>query len=248
VWIRKPRVRGILSCAIGGACAAGALVLVPHIASSQFAMLSGTREKDFGLVTLGPQHVLLNHDFLLRNEGRSTIEIVDVKESCGCLDAQVMPSRVPPGGDVRVTTGIRLHSPGVRRETVTLLFAGEVPPVQLSLVATAAPANVFTAHERHVNFAPGKDSVVHLSLLRSHQSERPDEPVFEVPPSVEVSFDGWTLIHSGDPSRAHPERWSGAVRVRAVNSAGNDALLSSDLRASMPGAPELLVTLGVAVQ
>lgn len=50
----------------------------------------------------------VEHTFVLRNEGDLTLEITQVRPSCGCTVASISERSVPPGGESRVTARLSL--------------------------------------------------------------------------------------------------------------------------------------------
>lgn len=50
----------------------------------------------------------VEHEYLLRNNGKLTLEISQVRPSCGCTVANISEKSVPPGGESRVTARLSL--------------------------------------------------------------------------------------------------------------------------------------------
>ncbi|MBN2196477.1 MAG: DUF1573 domain-containing protein [Polyangiaceae bacterium] len=76
----------------GGAPSATALASPPHIVVEPSS-------HDFGKVLEGEQ---LTHVFVVKNTGGESLEIDDVRTSCGCTAAVVEQKSVPPGGSTKV--------------------------------------------------------------------------------------------------------------------------------------------------
>ena len=91
----SPVMQLIVAIILGGhlSCIAGTKELLPRAATVpkiQFASM----EYDFGKVEAG---VVVKYDFVFTNTGRATLEIRDVRPSCGCTTAGKWDTDVKPG-------------------------------------------------------------------------------------------------------------------------------------------------------
>ena len=59
--------------------------------------LEGVRRHEFALGTLVNGRVKFDHTFVLTNTGSSTIEIGNIRTSCGCTVAELSPRSLVPG-------------------------------------------------------------------------------------------------------------------------------------------------------
>ncbi len=60
---------------------------------------------DFGTVE---SSVVVEHEFIVRNDGDLTLEIKNVRPSCGCTVANISERNVPPGGTTRIGSRLSL--------------------------------------------------------------------------------------------------------------------------------------------
>lgn len=92
---------------------------------------------DFGQVRQG---AMVRHSFVLRNTGRTSLIIQQVRTSCGCATGRAPSQAIDPGQtaelDVAFHTGGRL---GPQDKTVTVVAAG-APPLVLRLTGVVTSA------------------------------------------------------------------------------------------------------------
>ena len=77
-------------------------------------------EPDFNF---GPQHnnQSIDHTFVIRNEGDSTLEITNIRSSCGCTVGNVSSRSVEPGATSEITASYNLRGrQGRQRSTLTI--------------------------------------------------------------------------------------------------------------------------------
>lgn len=73
---------------------------------------------DFGTVD---SSVTVEHTYVLKNEGDLTLEISNVKPSCGCTVANITERSVPPGGETKVTARLALQGrSGQQHKSITV--------------------------------------------------------------------------------------------------------------------------------
>ena len=80
----------------GGATPVKPVAVHPSVAPGAGPRIEfGEREHDFGEVQAGQK---FQHTFVFTNTGLSTLEILQVRPSCGCTTAGEWDKRVEPGG------------------------------------------------------------------------------------------------------------------------------------------------------
>ena len=63
----------------------------------------------------------VEHTFLLKNEGDLSLEIRQVRPSCGCTVASISQNTIPPGGQAEVTTRLSLRGrQGAQHKTISV--------------------------------------------------------------------------------------------------------------------------------
>jgi hypothetical protein len=110
---------------------------------SNFDVVNGAKiylpetEHDFGKVENGK---VVNYDFKIENQGKSTLEIKDIKTSCGCTAAMVSNKSIEPGQDgiIKVELNTKGHT-GKMVRTVTIKSNDpKVPASTLTIYADVA--------------------------------------------------------------------------------------------------------------
>lgn len=83
---------------------------------------------------------VVEHTFVIRNEGDLTLEIKRVHASCGCTVVQTSSRSVPPGGTAEITARLNLHGRrGPQHKTITVESNDpQQPRLILSLKGIAA--------------------------------------------------------------------------------------------------------------
>lgn len=93
----------------------------------------------------------VEHDYVIRNEGELSLEILSVKPSCGCTAASPSQKIIPPGGEgsVHATFGLQNRS-GYQDKSITVTCSDPArPTLLLRLHGTAVqsvravPSSVF---------------------------------------------------------------------------------------------------------
>ena len=81
----------------------------------------------------------VEHTFILKNEGDLSLEIKQVRPSCGCTVANISQNTIPPGGQAEVTTRLSLRGrQGAQHKTISVESTDpKQPTLVLSLEGTA---------------------------------------------------------------------------------------------------------------
>ncbi len=117
-----------------------ALVLVacggrPHIEVGETTF-------DFGDVVNGE---IVTRDIVVRNTGSADLVIEEVSTSCGCTQAEVEPTRIPPGGEgvLHIAFDSGAHGPQLTGQLMRQVFIvsndPEAPEVVVEFTAHVLP-------------------------------------------------------------------------------------------------------------
>jgi hypothetical protein len=81
----------------------------------------------------------VEHTFILKNEGDLSLEIKQVRPSCGCTVANISQNTIPPGSQAEVTTRLSLRGrQGAQHKTISVESSDpKQPTLILSLEGTA---------------------------------------------------------------------------------------------------------------
>ena len=81
----------------------------------------------------------VEHDYVLRNEGNLTLEILGVRAACGCTAAKPAENLVPPGGETTVHVNLDLRGRnGMQIKTITVQSNDpQTPLLNLQIRGTA---------------------------------------------------------------------------------------------------------------
>ena len=73
---------------------------------------------DFGSVD---SQAVIDHTFVFRNVGDTTLEITQVRPACGCTVAEITERNVPPGGESRITARLSMQGrTGHQSKSITI--------------------------------------------------------------------------------------------------------------------------------
>jgi hypothetical protein len=117
--------------------------------------------------------VKVEHDFMVRNAGEGTLEIKNVRTSCGCTVAQPENKTLAPGQETKISTTLSLKGrQGVTSKTVTVECNDpETPVLKLELKGTAVAA--ITIEPRTVSLGRVVDASP-ISQAISIKATKPD--------------------------------------------------------------------------
>ena len=81
----------------------------------------------------------VDHTFILRNEGDLSLEIKQVRPSCGCTVASLSQNTIPPGGQAEVTTRLSLRGRQGPQHKLITVYSNDpkTPSLALYLEGTA---------------------------------------------------------------------------------------------------------------
>jgi hypothetical protein len=177
---------------------------------------------DFGVLTNRPE---VTHDFMLRNDGDSSLEITRVVSSCNlCLSASVEKRSIPPGQEGRLHCRLGLRGlPGQVARTITLSSNDpENPSVVVGLTGVSVPLFDVTPQELQLDLSSGQRTALAqiLPLVQLHA------PLSQVQLDTtnmiaQISTEGGTRFILA--VQARPTLPRGRTRFRASISSTNSA-------------------------
>ena len=206
--------------------------------------LEGVRRHEFALGTLVNGRVKFDHTFVLTNTGSSTIEIGNIRTSCGCTVAELSTRSLGPGETIEIAATLTLKKEGRKTSRIFLEYGGSDVDV-LHLEGWARDPNQLSLAPGPTRFIPG-EALGRLLTFRDYETN--DEPLpasFQTPTGVHVVFFGWKQVARLRSRDGMPAQWRGQFSVRhdggtleadaAIEiSVGPDELIRLPLTASSP--------------
>lgn len=138
----------------------------------------------------GEQHnsQTIEHTFVVRNEGEATLEITDIRSSCGCTVGNVSSRSVPPGGTSEITGRFNLRGrQGTQRSLLTVESNDPAQP-RTQLTMSGVAVQEMTIRPNQVFFGQifgGERSMRQIDVVG-----RPESP-FEIV-KIETGSDHFT--------------------------------------------------------
>ncbi len=217
----------------------------------------------------GEQHneQTIDHTFVIRNEGDATLNIENIRSSCGCTVGNISSRNVPPGGTSEITGRFNLRGRrGTQRSVLTLETNDpESPRTQLTMSGVAVqefqirPNRVFfgqihsgqqSVHQIEIVSLPDKPfEITDIELETEHFTATPLEPKTPYRHRVDIEvrapqepgmIDDMVKIHTSHPK--HP------VLHVPVNAQVAGALTYAPNRISLMAGHETPVTRYVVVR
>jgi hypothetical protein len=160
----------------------------------------------------GPRE--LEHVFEVVNRSSRSVEIVDVKSSCGCLKSELGSRNLEPAQSTLLRIVIRVAESGRVQQTVNLILDdGTTATFMVTVVGTRQIQLTTVPQRMRVDVVPGRVRVRLLVVDRSGVGE--DEP-----PRVRMhgqhhasEFDGWLTLEEPDSTLGRPKRQLGSLYI-----------------------------------
>jgi hypothetical protein len=145
----------------------------------------GDAEFDAGELPAGS---VVAHDFVVRNDTLGTIPVDRVVKTCGCTQADLDPSVLPPGGSSVVHTTLHLDGYGGKSVSVYLSSSALVgrAPVSFHVRASVSGTERFSVEPQMLDFAAADKLEQHGLLKYFYRTEPLDH--------VEVVSPNWLTI------------------------------------------------------
>jgi hypothetical protein len=137
--------------------------------------------------------------FQIENHGGQPVRILNVEKSCGCLDTQVQPQVIPPGGSATVVVHATPILVGQRTETVSLQTDSPLTPtVTLALKIVGSRRPPFLLRAEGAPTRPWKSAS--FSPLKARAASRSSFGPDRAGPAPRVSI--------SSPSAQSPVAWN----------------------------------------
>ncbi len=175
--------------------------------------LDGVRRHEFALGTLVNGRVEFDHTFVLTNTGSSTIEIGNIRTSCGCTVAEPSTRSLGPGETIEIAATLTLKREGRKTSRIFLEYGGSNVDV-LHLEGWARHPNLLSLAPGPSRLVPGGTLGRLLGFRDYETNDEPPPPSFQTPPGVRVVFFGWKQAARLRSSDGMPAHWSGQFSVR----------------------------------
>ncbi len=175
--------------------------------------LAGERRHEFGHVTLVDGRAEFDHTFILTNTGSSTIEIGNIRTSCGCTVADPSTRSVGPGETIEIAATLTLKKEGRKKSRIFLEYGGSDVDV-LHLEGWARQPNQLSLAPGPTRLIPGEVLARLLSFRDYETNDEPPPPSFETPPGVQAAFFGWKQVTRLRSRDGMPARWRGQISER----------------------------------
>ena len=165
-WVVAP---GVLAALLLAACDPGAVAPASYGGGAGGATATGARIevperiKDFGEVVSG---TLLEHDFVIRNSGTETLEILKLRPSCGCTAAVLGDGnkRIPPGGSTTVRVSYTAKGAVEFENIVTVMHNGSGEAPELRIIGKSRYALTVPKRINLGQLVAGKASTIERTL------------------------------------------------------------------------------------
>ncbi len=226
------RVPATVACALllvvtGGVCEADDILSGPQLACDapvyDFGELENTRSVD--------------HEFILRNEGAETLEIIRVHSGCGCTVAKPNDMKIRPGGETAIRVRFSLKGrTGRQAQKVTVISDDPFNP-RLDLTLTGEALSAITVNPERLFWGnihkdePHEQVVAikfHRDLPVSVKSAVIQDPMFSVETKVVSDGESYEVVIKTAPDPA-PGPFDCALRVET------DARSAPDIVVPMSG-------------
>lgn len=167
-------------------------------------------EFDFGSAD---SQATVEHTYILKNTGDTTLEISSVRPACGCTVAELTEKMIPPGGESRLTAKLSLRGRSGRQSKSITINSNdpERPQMQLMLVGNVSQS-IQIAPDRLIfgQMAPGQEITLYVELASMSEKD------FQI---LKIETNNPELI--GTPETVEPgKKYRIGARFKAPQSAG----------------------------
>ncbi len=143
----------------------------------------------------------------------STVEIGNIRTSCGCTVAEPSTRSLGPGETIEIAATLTLKTEGRKTSRIFLEYGGSDVDV-LYLEGRARRPNQLSLVPGPTRLSPG-EVLGRLLVFRDYDSnDGPPPPSFRTPPGVHVAFFGWEQAARLRSRQGMPARWRGRFSVR----------------------------------
>lgn len=189
------------------------------------SVLAGPVDHDFGVVALVAPEVTVEHVFRLVNRSRSTIELGEVRSSCGCTVPQVSTKSVAPGEELAITAVMTLTKSGLTTARITVEMQGRGVR-HLNVRAIGKPLQHLRPARPSILIEPEVPETVmfFLDLWDGEDPSKFPEPALAVTSdALRAELVSWGPYRDANAAQGHPAIWRGQITVTCKR-----AILPSD--------------------
>lgn len=200
---------------------------------------------DFGTIYLDDGPVRLTYTFDVVNNTPSTIQIVSINKTCGCVKADVAASTLASDTSTTLDTGIDLASPGPMQQAVSIILS-DGSRKQYVLKAFGK----FKQELHAIPSRPRLDPVTRtakfeLYLIDSNGRVETDPPEIEHPDTVALVSNGWETLEQPSRGDGRPTRQLASL---TLDFARYGERFPVDVRLRTKGGAQCLVTVVMGSQ
>ncbi|MHC4128650.1 MAG: DUF1573 domain-containing protein [Planctomycetota bacterium] len=185
-------------------------------------VLTGDDAVDFGTAQLVAEPVTFKHTFLLTNRKRRSIEIRDIKTTCGCAVAEPSTTTLEPGASVEIASTLTLKREGLKDARIFLIYGDGTERDVLHLRGAARLKQRLSVVPGPAALAPGAVVERVLFYLDYDSNDSPPAPRITAPAEVRAEFTQWTQMTRRRRAQGLPARWRGEVRLERADEASPD--------------------------
>lgn len=187
------------------------------------AGLSGERVHDFGEVDLVAAITRVEHDFVLLNKNSHVMRVDSTRSTCGCTIAEVIPTEIAPGSELRVRTSLKISSAGGKQERVWVIFgSGEIE----EFVVKANGRRVFECFADGIAIPLHEQVTGRLILTVIHGGGAPPAPLLTLPNGIVAQIAPWAEV-SIPGSQSPARRFQCAVTLDRLSSVIPDTAVAT---------------------
>ncbi len=176
------------------------------------SVLAGESRHDFGVVQIDEPTSSFKHTFKLTNRTSKTLNIKNIKPSCGCTTAEPNTRILMPGDVLELEAKLTLKSSNYKQSRITITFDDETFH-NLWIEAQGRMRHQLTASTGVLPVQQNKPTVMVVFVEVWDDIENAPEPKIVADEGIEAEFTRWNIQHKGNDDRGEPARWSGRILV-----------------------------------
>ncbi len=207
---RQLRAALVLSLIVGGVLGSAWATYRLTVGKPQ---LDGVRRHDFGIAELVDRPVEFRHTFVLTNTSRRTIELANIRTTCGCTVAEPSTRTIGPGEVLEIEATLTLKNQGRKTSKIFLQYGGRDLDV-LYLEGSVRRRQRLSVAPGPRKLDPGVDLQRVILFLDYDGNDEPPAPSVTAPDGVDASFGGWQQVSRVRRADGLPAQWRGRVTLR----------------------------------
>ena len=190
------------------------------------SVLAGESRHDFGVVLIDEPSSTFEHTFKLTNRTNKTLNIKNIKPSCGCTTAEPNTRILEPGNVLEIDAKLSLRSSNLKESRITITFDDDTFH-NLWIQANGRMRQQLSASTGVLPIGQNKPTVMVVFVEVWEDIQNAPEPKIVTDDGVEAKFTRWNIQHKGNDSSGKPARWSGRILVsQTAEKIASDAKLT----------------------